>query len=516
MRESLIKPFEEKYTDYLKDESGLSGCADEISFPSGSDDLRTVLDYLISNKKPFTVQGARTGITGGCVPDHGHILNLSYMNKITGMKIRDNVFFLEVQPGVCLCDINKGLYNRSFDTQGWSEASLTVYTQFRKAKRCFFPPNPTETTASIGGMFSSNAAGPNVCHYGKTSAYVDALSIALASGENWNIARGQYVFDAKGCALPNGKNLRLPHESSSLLPFTSRAGLDLIDFLAGSEGMLCIIESLTLRLLPEPENSWGVVCLFKSNKKAICFSKAILEQSYNDVLVTAIEYLDQQTLGLVMALKANASRLAGIPDIPLDIEACVYIELISHTSDDLVMENALLSLLELLTDCGGDPDMTWAAANKEEIEKFRLFRHAAPEAVNLKNSEYRMSVPRLTKTATDFSAPNKYLTQILEMYYADIQRSNISSAIFGHIDQCHFHVNFLPTNSEEMQIAQCIISGWAKEITTRDGCVANENGIGKLKKNLLANVISEADKQNILYVKQFFDPKQLMNPGNLI
>ena len=35
---------------------------------------------------PVTIQGARTGITAGAVPEGGHILNLSRMNAITGLR----------------------------------------------------------------------------------------------------------------------------------------------------------------------------------------------------------------------------------------------------------------------------------------------------------------------------------------------------------------------------------------------------------------------------------------------
>jgi len=280
--------------------------------------------------------------------------------------------------------------------------------------------------------------------------------------------------------------------------------------------MLGVIESLTLRLLPEPEKNWGVVCLFKSDQAAIDFSNALHKQQFEKVFLTTIEYFDQCTLELIMDLRATSSQLAGIPDIPPDIKACVYIELITDEAGDSPIESALLSLLELLADCGGDPDLTWAGASQEEIEKFGRFRHAAPEAVNMINSKRRLTKPCLQKTAADFSAPCEHFKNLCQMYHEDIQRSNIQGAVFGHVGRCHLHVNFLPVNIEEMQTAQSIIQDWAKKIIALGGWISEENGIGKLKKNLLNDVITEGAKQNIRSVKQFFDPHELLNPGNLL
>jgi len=518
MLNGLIKQFDESYIDYLKDESGLLGSAEEISFPSDRDDLIALLYDLFDNKKHITAQGSRTGIVGSCVPNGGHILNLSKMNKITGMVMRENCFFLEVQPGVCLSDINQSLFTKVFKKEDWSESSLAAYEQFRLAQRQFFPPNPTETTATIGGMFSSNAGGPNSYYYGKTAKYIEAISIILPSREIWNIQRGQYVFDAQGCKLPNGKFFCLPltQKNFSSVPLIAHPGMDLIDFFAASEGMLGIVDSLTIRLLPEPKKIWGVVCLFKNVHSAICFAKALIKNEFENVSVTAIEYFDKVTLRLIDELKKTVSRLSVIPDIAPDIEASVYVELICEIEDDEMMEIALLSLQELLVTCGGDEDLTWAAAGNEEMEKFRLFRHAAPEAVNQKKDAHRMAVSEIVKTAVDFSAPNEYFEQIMEMYDQDIKSSNILGAIFGHVGNCHLHVNFLPVDMEEMRTVQEIIDSWAKKISAFGGCIAAENGIGKLKKHLFSNYVHEFERALALQIKQSFDQENLLNPGNIL
>ena len=66
------------------------------------------------------MQGARTGITGAAVPQGGHVMNLSRMNRIIGARYdsANNRAFLTVQPGVVLSRLRKELERMSFDTQG--------------------------------------------------------------------------------------------------------------------------------------------------------------------------------------------------------------------------------------------------------------------------------------------------------------------------------------------------------------------------------------------------------------
>lgn len=111
MENTLIKKFEKNYEDYLRDESRKIGNADSISFPKSEKEVIEILKYLAPSKTLITTQGARTGITAGAVPQGGHILNLSKMNKITGLRYDNtsDTFFLKVQPGVLLCDLREAL-----------------------------------------------------------------------------------------------------------------------------------------------------------------------------------------------------------------------------------------------------------------------------------------------------------------------------------------------------------------------------------------------------------------------
>jgi hypothetical protein len=103
---NLILPLQDLHKDYLKDESRISGKAETISFPENETQVQDIVKILLKQKTPITVQGSRTGITGGAVPMGGHILNLSKMIKVTGLeRDSDGQFSIRVQPGIFLAAV---------------------------------------------------------------------------------------------------------------------------------------------------------------------------------------------------------------------------------------------------------------------------------------------------------------------------------------------------------------------------------------------------------------------------
>ena len=139
----------------------------------------------------MTVQGGRTGITAGAVPDGGHVLNLSRMNKITGLRydpVPDR-FFLSVQPGVALSDLRRALAKQGIRYRRLATRRDRGARRFSVPKvSFFFPPDPTESTATIGGMIACNASGARTFKYGPTRKYIEGLRVALADGSTVTLA----------------------------------------------------------------------------------------------------------------------------------------------------------------------------------------------------------------------------------------------------------------------------------------------------------------------------------------
>jgi D-lactate dehydrogenase (cytochrome) len=193
MKNSLIRNLEKEHQDYLRDESRKVGNAESISFPKNEKEIIDILSVLNHNKTLVTTQGARTGIAASAVPQGGHVLNLSKMNKITGLRYDDKTqtFFIKVQPGVLLSELRKSLEKKDFDTENWTEESLSTLELFRKSGSYFFSPDPTEASASIGGMAACNASGACSFKYGATRNHIEALRIVLVNGDTISLERGK-------------------------------------------------------------------------------------------------------------------------------------------------------------------------------------------------------------------------------------------------------------------------------------------------------------------------------------
>jgi D-lactate dehydrogenase (cytochrome) len=407
------------------------------------------------------------------------------------------------------------LTRKNFDTRSWNEESKDAFERLKRAPAQFFPPDPTETTATFGGMFACNAHGLNAYRYGGAADHVQSVTLALSDGRSWRIARGQYLFDAEGAALPDGRRLKVETTRSQAVcrcP-VPRQGMDLLDLIAGSEGMLGVVTDLTLRLAPAPPVQWAIMFFFSEFSEALAFSQTVVAgDKGGPVSIEAVEFFDRASLDLVEELKKNVTQLRIVPDISPEHQASIYVQLSAENTD--AMEETLLTLLDAFSACGGSEDATWAAEGEDEMQKFKVFRHAVPEAANIRVDDLRQSCPRGHKMSTDFTTPLDRLEETALMYRRGIRESGVAGAIFGHAAVGRLHVNLFPKTPEQMAEARALIDNWAGNTVAVGGKLACENGVGKLKRDLL-RYMPEEELKAARAVKDFFDPDGLLNPGNM-
>ncbi len=511
----LVKYSIEKYTDYLSDESRLKGNADSISFPCSADEVCGQIKELSQAGIPVTIQGARTGISGAAVPVCGHIINMSRFNRIIGMTCdSEGSFYLKVEPGVILSDLNSRLNMRSFDTTQWSEESREALKKLRtNKKRMLFPPNPTEKSATVGGMFSCNSKGINSLTYGAAANHVHAIDVCIPNGELWTIERGRYVFDDKGCDLPNGKRIEVCNAKPSSVygSMNPHPGLDLIDLFAGAEGMIGAVLSLSLKLCPMGENTWGIMFFLKDWQSADQFAASIMKQKFTGVLLGALEFFDSEALRLVDEMKRKSNNLRSIPDFPKETNAAVYVEL--EGDDEEAIEEAMLSLMVLYDISGGEENNTWASSYEKDLEMFRLMRHAVPESVNTVAAESALNGFWSERVSLDCQLPVSVVHEMLCRYEADIEKSFVRGMVFGHYGDGRLHLELLPKNETEYSRARELVMAWSENAVSCGGTPAGENGIGKIKKYI--NAFADSDSVSVAKkVKNYFDPQFLFNPGN--
>jgi D-lactate dehydrogenase (cytochrome) len=527
MTKPLITPLDSRHQDYLRDESRRTGRADSICFPASEADVIEALGEALRQHATVTIQGGRTGITAGAVPEGGCILNLSRMKRISGLRLDETAkrFSVTVQPGVLLSELTAALASLEFDTAGWSAESLAALAALRAAGRQFFPVDPTETSATIGGMVACNASGSRTFLYGSTRDHVESLSFVVADGTPLHLRRGEQFATGRSFALAAGERRYEGRLPAYRMPQVKNAAgyhvsdeMDLLDLFIGMEGTLAVITEIELRLTPLPPAIWGLMAFMPSEAAALKLVRALRAetvaglQAHASMAPAAMEYFNADALTLLRCQKNLNPAFAALPDIDKRHAVALYVEY--HGDEERVSAGAE-SAAAVIEELGGDGDSVWLASDDRERERMRFFRHAVPESVNLLIDERRRSYPELTKLGTDMSVPDERLEEVMALYSRDLAAAGLESIIFGHIGNNHVHVNILPRTPDEYQKGKQLYLAWARQVVTWGGSVSAEHGIGKLKREMLQVMYGEEGVRQMRELKSVFDPYRVMNKGNL-
>jgi len=484
------------YDDYLRDESRLIGSADSISFPKT--EAEVIETVKSASGLPIIAQGARTGIVAGAVPQGGHILNLSRMTEISPLNASGRT--IRVQPGVLLTAIRGAI----------EPANL------------LFPPDPTETSASIGGMAACNASGALTYFYGPTRDWVCSLRVVLANGSILALKRGENFAKGRSFAITteDGATIEGNLPSYTMPKVKSAAGyyiadnMDMIDLFIGMEGTLGIITEVELSLIPRPETVFALTVFMPTEDLALDFVRILRGEGVANapnLRPVAIEFFDHNALDLLRRMKEEYSAFADIPALQPHFHTAVYTEFHSNNPLDETIEE-IMNLLETMEISDED---TWCATNYRELERLKAFRHAVPEAVNLLIDKRKKNMPALTKLGTDMSAPDSELKTIMAMYRTDLAASALESVIFGHIGNNHVHVNILPNSPEDYETGKKLYANWAERIVKLGGSISAEHGIGKIKPDYLRLMYGDLAITEMRALKHILDPHSILNPNNL-
>ncbi len=484
--------------EFLHDESRRIGTADGIAFPTTEDEIVQIVKQARKRGLTITIQGARTGIVAGAVPEGGLILNLSRMNQI-GEPTDSGIV---VQPGALLSEIREAI----------------------TPKGLFFPPDPTETSASIGGMTACNASGAISFHYGATRNWIDSIRLVLSDGDILAIKRGECIAQGREFSVRtesgrviDGKlpSYTMPAVKSAAGYFVSD-GVDLIDVLIGSEGTLGIITEIGLRLIERPAEIQGLTVFLPTEEAVIRLVQVARGEDVEGfaspaMRPAAIEFFNSNALDLLRKAKATNPAFENIPQLKDSYHTALYLEY--HADDSDSIEETVMELMDAIIELGGSDEDTWFATTEREMEPIKAFRHATPEAVNLLIGERKRDCPDLTKLGTDMSVPDAALPSAIAMYNAGLAENGLEYVIFGHIGNNHVHVNILPHDMDEYAKGKKLYLSWASEVVKMGGSVSAEHGIGKLKVPFLQMMYDESTLDEMRALKRLFDPEMALEPG---
>jgi FAD/FMN-containing dehydrogenase len=189
------------------------GQASALVRPATAGQVAEVLAVCRDADVHVTVQGGRTSLVAGTVPEHNDVLlSTERLNTITDVDLVDRRV-----------------------TAGAGATLAALHKVAATAGLVFGVDLAARDTATIGGMASTNAGGLRTVRYGNMSQQVVGLDVVL----------------------PDGSEL---HRHSGVR--ADNTGYDLPALFVGAEGTLGVITALDLRLHPLPSRRVTAVCGF--------------------------------------------------------------------------------------------------------------------------------------------------------------------------------------------------------------------------------------------------------------
>ncbi|NVM25848.1 MAG: FAD-binding protein, partial [Desulfobacterales bacterium] len=383
----------------------------------------------------------------------------------------------------------------------------------------FYPPDPTETGAALGGTVATNASGARTYKYGATRNWVRRIRVMLASGEVLEIPRGKYfatpageftIIDSKG----NEATVKIPRYT---MPSTKNAAgifsapnMDLIDLFIGSEGIFGAITEVEVAL-QKWENPISIVQFLPSDDKAIDFVISLRKEK--SIRPEFIEFYSSYALDFLRKKQKEDPKVVGMPPIPDYATSAVFFDL---RFDPEAKDNDYSKLEAMVAECGSTLARSWAAYEQRDLDRFKNFRHVLPETTNSIIAERKKKIPELHKLGTDLAVPDQALEEIWAFYESKLAKAGLEWLAYGHIGNNHIHINILPRTLEEMRDGLSIYREFAKKAVSLGGTVSAEHGIGKIKKEFFSIMFSDKELEEMKAVKIALDPGLMINPGNML
>lgn len=433
--------------DYCHDELGGTRARPDVHVKAlSTDEVSKIMKYAFEKSIPVTVRGSGTGLVGGAVPlEGGILLDLSGMNNF--LELDEKNMTLTLEPGVLLMDVGK----------------------YVEEHNLFYPPDPGEKTATIGGNISTNAGGMRAVKYGVTRDYVRALEVVLPNGD---------VIELGGKIAKNS------------------SGYALKDLVAGSEGTLGVVTKATLRLLPLPKFKISLLVPFPDLKSAISTVPQIIRSSS---VPTAVEFMEREVI-----LAAEKFQARKFPDNSADAYLLLTFDGMSQQEIDLAYETVAKTCLE-----AGALDV-FISDTQERNESIWSARGAFLEAIKASTTDM---------DECDVVVPRSKVAEFVIFSHELQKKHNVRIRSFGHAGDGNLHIYVLKDDLGEEAWKKTLAATFAdlyakaKEL---GGQVSGEHGIGFAKKPFLAESLAPEVRALMRGIKQVFDPKGILNPHKVI
>ncbi len=408
--------------------------------PASAAELAAVVGVLVGDGVAFVPQGGNTGLVGGGVPLGGEVVVST--TRLTG------AVEVDVQKGELVAD-----------------AGTTLAAAQRAAAEVGFElpiDLAARDSATLGGMFATDAAGLRALRFGRIGARVLSVEAVLANGA---------VIGHTGTSVKDG------------------TGYPFARLLAGSEGTLGIVSRLRIRLVRPRRDRFTALVASPDLTRAVALARRLLADVAD---LESLEFVAPEGISLL------ARQRGGRPPVGADGDVLVLAEAASD-DDAGTRLAAALSAAEAVGEAG-EPAVASDPARRAALWHWR---EAQPEAIARVGIAHKLDVGLPLEA---FAAAADAITAALRHHEPDA-----TPYFFGHLGEGNLHVNILGARADDAVLDEIVLTIAAG----LGGSIAAEHGVGRAKAAFVGLTRSPAELDAMRALKRALDPGWLANPGAL-
>ena len=438
--------------DYAHDEMISAGfrMPDAVVLAQSTEDVSKACKILYENNIPIIPRGAGTGLSGGCAPICGGVvIDLTKMNHILRWDLENGLVHIEA--GVLLADLTAACLERDM----------------------FYPPDPGQRFAAVGGNVATNAGGMRAVKYGCTREYVRTLKVVL----------------------PDGRVVKLGGE-----PSKNSSGYSLLHLMVGSEGTLGIITEIGLKLIPKPKFQVSLLGMFEDLEACIRCVPAVKGSGLEP---QSLEFMPRS--GVVRAEKFMEKTVYPAKSEGTDVGAYLLTTFDCRREEEMdeIMEAAAEVMLE-----GGALDVL-VFDNPNSMKTAWDVRRAVPESILETYDKVE---------ECDIVVPTSYIAEVVDYALSLTEEVGLDIHTYGHAGDGNIHIKLCANGMEEQEF-RARSDKFLDLIYARgkgmNALISGEHGIGAVSVRRLEDYAGKDVMDLMRGIKAVFDPKGLLNPGKV-
>ena len=413
-----------------------------VVFPENTKEISKILSYCNQERIKVVPRGSGTGLSGGALPLADCVLLcLGKFNKIIEIDYKNRC--VVAQPGVTNLSITQAVEKKGF----------------------YYAPDPSSQIAcSIGGNVAENSGGVHSLKYGTTTNNLLGIEVVFMDG---TISRlGGKAYDSEG--------------------------YDLLGLITGSEGLLCVITEVTVKILRKPQTV-----------KAALIGFSTIEDGGNcvsDIIASGIIPSGMEMMDKALIHATDDFVKAGYPR---NAESMLIVELDGT-------ETEVEELIEKVSQIAKKNKSSSIKISKNEKQRLKFWagrKAAFPACGDMAPDYYCM----------DGTIPRGKLGEVLKEIKRLSKKYNLPVANAFHAGDGNLHPLIMYDANEKNSLEKTEKFGAEilKYCVKIGGVLTGEHGVGVEKRELMCEMFNNNDIQQQIKIKKALDASSLLNPGKV-